>query len=286
MVRKYFLLLLAIFSIQNLAFASHKSYDLGSLKLCSNNDAIQIRNLKNGYSQVKTNVGGFETYEIMNSADAVIYKGLFNEGFKNLPKYLAEEQKQERIRIANSKLIVKRTAITTSEGVYIALEEDKNGDDFLVVQNQRKRIGKGLVKSQFKERSKDNLVKPSTNSLNQHPSEYPLVEAYKIVHFEDSRYITYKKPRSYVEIISEMSDLDELFKLVFSLRAEYGVSYEDALKLMTFRNDNNNFNPDDLLLPVEIGEKIYQKNHKKFENEFKNFTYPNVSKKNASKKKF
>lgn len=276
MLKKLLSFFILLISIQTLTLATTSS-DKNICKICANNDPIQIRDLKNGYSQVRTKVGGSETYEIMNSTDAIIYKKMFNEGFKNLHKRAAEIKKQEMIKRENSKIVTKRIAILTSSGIYIALEENKNGEDFLVIDNQRALIANNLVNSQF--RVPETITsKESSNNLVQNPTEWPLVEAYRI----DCR-DAYGKQVSYAEFIAKMEGLDNLFKIVYRLRDEYGVSYTDAQRLMNFRDDSHGFNPEYLLLPEEIGEKIYQKRLKIAENEFKNLKFPNTNKKSKIK---
>ena len=84
------------------------------------------------------------------------------------------------------------------------------------------------------------------------------------------------KKRSYDEIIYSSIDLCDLFKVVYKLRVEYGVSYEDAQKLMTFGIDNRHYKPSDLLLPSEKQAIKYQKNHKETSEKLKNVTFPKI----------
>ena len=88
---------------------------------------------------------------------------------------------------------------------------------------------------------------------------------------------TYKmKKRSYEEIIYSSTDLCDLFKVVYKLRVEYGVCYEDAQKLMTFGIDNRHYKPSDLLLPSEKQAIKFQKNRESTSEKLKNVTFPKI----------
>ena len=61
--------------------------------------------------------------------------------------------------------------------------------------------------------------------------------------------------------------------MVYKLRLDYGVSYEDAQKLMTFGIDNR---PSDLLFPSEKQAIKFQKNHEITSEKLKNVTFPKI----------
>lgn len=274
MIKKVFILAIIILNVQNLTFAATVCSGKNSKERCYiKNEPVQVRDLKNGYSQIKVNIGGQTYYSIDRSYDALWLQHLFNEGLKYSQEMAAEEKKKEKIIKANAQIITKRVTVTTKNGIKITLEEDKNKDDFLVVNNKRTKIAHDLVNSQPKiNNNKSNFIQISDNS-NPSVSVPSLSVTYtqELINSEK----TGKKQKSYAEIVAENKDIDELVKLVYILRDKYGVSYTDAQKLMTFRN-NSNFNAEDLLLPTEISKNNYESSFKQSESKFKNLAFPKI----------
>ena len=64
--------------------------------------------------------------------------------------------------------------------------------------------------------------------------------------------------------------------MVYKLRLDYGVSYEDAQKLMTFGIDNRHYKPSDLLFPSEKQAIKFQKNHEITSEKLKNVNFPQI----------
>ncbi|MFR1672496.1 MAG: hypothetical protein ACLSWI_06080 [Candidatus Gastranaerophilaceae bacterium] len=172
-----------------------------------------------------------------------------------------QEQAQERVRQANKSIIVKQVTITNSKGEKISLQEDKNGDDYLVINGKRvKTIGKNLV-------TEKGVV------YDPYPESSQLENVIATAQRED---IYKTKKRSYEEIIYSSIDLCDLFKIVYKLRVEHGVSYEDAKKLMTFGVDNRHYKPTDLLFPSEKQAVKYQKNRDDMNKKLKSVNFPKM----------
>ena len=276
MIKKVFICAIVGLSIQNIVFAASTYSGKGATGQFTQ-EPIQIRNLNNGYSQIRTNIGGQTNYSIERSDHALMFQGLYNAALKALPQMAAEEKRQEKIHNANAKIITKKISVTAPSGVKISLEEDKNKDDFLVVNNKREKIAYNMVNQQPKT-SNDTMTNSTNVSYGTFQSaSINVPKLYEIYKQEQINSLKMgKKQKSYVEVVAASNDVDGLVKLVYGLRDKYGVSYTDAQKLMTFRNDNSGFNPENLLLPVEISKNNYEKTLKQTENRFKNLAFPKI----------
>lgn len=61
-------------------------------------------------------------------------------------EYKKQQQKQEQQRQANKSIIIKQVTVSAPKGEKISLQEDKNGDDYLVINGERiETIGRGIA---------------------------------------------------------------------------------------------------------------------------------------------
>ena len=228
----------------------------------------RTKNMLNGYVETEACYNGFCYYDVMTSMRAKNYIYTIRReitGTYNLKQALEDsyrwEQKRKQIQQTNKSIIVKQVTVSTPKGEKISLQEDKNGDDYLVINGKKvENIGQRIATF------KDVVYNPN-------PDAFQLEDVIAIAQRED----TYKsKKRSYEEIIYSSYDLCDLFKLVYRLRVEHGVSYEDAQKLMTFGIDNRNYKPTDLLLQREKQALKFKKNRENAYEKLKNVTFPKI----------
>ena len=261
-MKKIIILLLALVFIQGITWAktqlSYKKINNTTI-FYSKVEAIgtyKIVKMSNGFVEVEACFRGSCKYEMKTpmAAEAGIrefrreiqtYEYIYSE----IKRGNEEAKQKEKIYNANKSIIVKKVAITSKTGDKIALEEDKNGDDFLIINNKRTAIGSHIASP-----SKDDDI---TYNLYP-PQNYQLEDVIKEAKYED-RNKTDK--RSYNDIIYNSYKLNSLFKTVYRLRVEHNVNYNDAIKLMSFGVDNGNYKPSDLLFPSEKQEIKYEKNY-------------------------
>ena len=228
----------------------------------------RIKSMPSGLVETEACYGDLCHYEVMTSMMAKNYIYTMKKQLEVLSaigqsfeEHKKQEQEQERIRQANKSIIVKQVTVTTPKGEKISLQEDKNGDDYLVINGKRiETIGRGIATY------KDVVYDP-------YPENSQLENVIATAQRED---IYKTKKRSYEEIIYSSTDLCDLFKLVYKLRIKYGVSYEDAKKLMTFGIDNRHYKPSDLLFPSEKQAIKFQKNRESTSEKLKNVTFPKI----------
>lgn len=263
MIKKIIIFSFIILNLQNIALADYKCSTRGTITNCylDGLHIMSVQTLRNGFCTVVDYtyiVGGIKMVtnsKVVSCLEAKNYiefsKGVMNE----LSAIAREEKRQEKIKKNNEKIITKKLSITSTNGVKISLEEDKNNDDFLIINSKRTKIGSNIVNGQAKR------IYPT--------SIYERANAKRLEEINKG-----KLPKQYVDIISEL-DCNPLFKVIFRLRDNYGLSYEDALKLMKFRNDNSDFRPEDLLVPSEIAKRKYEQNLKNSELNLKKLSFPN-----------
>lgn len=229
----------------------------------------KIKMMSNGFVETEACYGDFCHYDVMTSLMAKNYiytlKDIIKASYENkiwFAQQAQQEKQKEQIKQANKSIIVKQVVITTSNGEKISFQEDKNGDDYLVINGQRVEvIGRKLATDK------------NMYDYDPYPENAQLENVIAKAEQEDA-YLS--KKRSYEEIIYSSPLLGDLFKLVYKLRVEYGVSYEDAQKLMTFGINNKHYKPSDLLLPSEKQAIKYQKLHKETTDKLKNVTFPKL----------
>ena len=228
----------------------------------------KTKSMPNGFVETETCYGDLCHYEVMTSMMAKNYIYTIKNQLEvicalgqSFEKQKKQEQERKRIIQANKSIIVKQVTVTTSKGENISLQEDKNGDDYLVINGKKvATIGRGIAT--YKDVVYDTYLENSQ-----------LENIIATAQRED----TYKmKKRSYEEIIYSSTDLCDLFKVVYKLRVEYGVSYKDAQKLMTFGIDNRHYKPSDLLLPSEKQAIKFQKNRESTSEKLKNVIFPKI----------
>lgn len=225
--------------------------------------------MSNGFVDTEACYGGYCYTEVMSPLKAKNYIYTLKEKIEascnmrqQFDEYRKQQQKQEQIKQANKSIIVKQVTVTSPKGAKISLQEDKNGDDYLVINDNRvETIGRGLATY------KDKVV------YDPYPEASQLENVIATAQREDIYKIN---KRSYEEIIYSSIYLCDLFKVVYKLRVEHGVSYEDAKRLMTFGIDNRHYKPSDLLLPSEKQAIKYQKNYKNNSEKLKNVTFPKI----------
>lgn len=228
----------------------------------------KTKTLPSGFVETEACYGGLCYYEVMTSMMAKNYIYTVKEQIEyscirqqQFSEYRNQKQKQEQIRQANKAIIVKQVTITTSKGEKISLQEDKNGDDYLVINGEKQaNIGRGIA-------TYKNVI------YDPYPEASQLENEIETAQRED---IYKSQKRSYEEIIYSSPNLCDLFKVVFKLRIEYGVSYEDAQKLMTFGIYNRHYKPSDLLFPSEKQAIKFQKNRESASEKLKNVTFPKI----------
>ena len=228
----------------------------------------RIKSMPSGLVETEACYGDLCHYEVMTSMMAKNYIYTMKKQLEVLSaigqsfeEHKKQEQEKERIRQANKSIIVKQVTITSPKGEKISLQEDKNGDDYLVINGKRiETIGRGIATY------KDVVYDP-------YPENSQLENIIATAQRED---IYKTKKRSYEEIIYSATDLCDLFKVVYKLRLDYGVSYEDAQKLMTFGIDNRHYKPSDLLFPSEKQAIKFQKNRESTSEKLKNVTFPKI----------
>lgn len=228
----------------------------------------KTKNMANGFVETEACYGGNCYYDVMTSMMAKNYIYTLRKEITtscNLQQYFVnlqiQEQKQKQIQQANKSIIVKQVTVSTTKGEEISLQEDKNGDDYLVINGKRvETIGHGIATQ------KDVVYDP-----------YPEVSQLENIIATAQREDVYKsQKRSYEEIIYSSRDLCDLFKLVYKLRVEHDVSYEDAQKLMTFGIDNRHYKSTDLLLPKEKQAIKFKRNRESASEKLKNVTFPKI----------
>lgn len=227
----------------------------------------RTRNMTNGYVETETCYDGSCQYDVMSPM--MSKKNIYNVQsaiqnrcnlYKNLQTQMQYEQRQQQIKQANKSIIVKKVSITTNKGENISLIEDKNGDDFLLINGKSiNKIGIGLATS------KDKWVYEII------PDNYNFENAMNI---EESKNVWNSPKKSYEEMVYTSNYLGDLFKVVYRLRVEHGVSYQDAQKLMTFGIDNRHYKPTDLLLRSEKQAIKYKQNTEKTKETLKNAAFP------------
>lgn len=261
-----------VYIVQNVALASvNVTYKtIGNITTFYSGGKVvgtyKTKNMPNGFVETEACYGGYCYYDIMTPMRAKNYIYSLKEkiqGSCNMRQWLEEiktqAQKEKQIKQANKSIIVKEVTVSTPNGEKISLQEDKNGDDYLVINGKKvETIGRGIATN------KDVVYDPF-------PEKFQLENVIKIAQREDY-YKTEK--RSYDEIIYSSRDLCDLFKLVYKLRVEHGVSYEDAQKLMTFGIDNRHYKPSDLLFPSEKQAIKFKKNRENASEKLKNVTFP------------
>ena len=62
-----------------------------------------------------------------------------------------QQQKQDKQIEANKKIIIKKVEITTKRGTKISLEEDKNNDDYFVINGKRTKFSSYLATKTLKD---------------------------------------------------------------------------------------------------------------------------------------
>ena len=260
--------------MQNLVFASENvTYKtLGNTTTFYSKGEVvgtyRIKSMPSGLVETEACYGDLCHYEVMTSMMAKNYIYTMKKQLEviyaigqSFEEHKKQEQERKRIIQANKSIIVKQVTVSAPKGEKISLQEDKNGDDYLVINGKRiETIGRGLATY------KDVVYDP-------YPENSQLENVIATAQRED---IYKTKKRSYDEIIYSSIDLCDLFKVVYKLRVEYGVSYEDAQKLMTFGIDNRHYKPSDLLFPSEKQAVKYQKNHKETSEKLKNATFPKI----------
>lgn len=228
----------------------------------------RIKSMPNGFVETEACYGDLCHYQVMTSMMAKNYIYTIKEQLEviyaigqSFEEHKKQEQERKRITQANKSIIVKQVTVTSPKGEKISLQEDKNGDNYLVINGKKvETIGRGIATY------KDVVYDP-------YPESSQLENIIATAQRED----VYKtKKRSYEEIIYSSIDLCDLFKVVYKLRLDYGVSYEDAQKLMTFGIDNRHYKPSDLLLPSEKQAVKFQKNRESTSEKLKNVTFPKI----------
>ena len=140
--------------------------------------------------------------------------------------------------------------------------EDGNGVDFLIINGKRiKKFAERIAT--YKE---EHVYRPDPDNY-----KFENVIANEIQQDRISG-----KKRTYNEIVLSSAYLNTLFKLVYRLRIEQGVSYEDAKKLMTFGIDNGDYKPEDLLLPKERLSLQYNKDKQQAKEKLKDIKFPTI----------
>ncbi|MBR1754750.1 hypothetical protein IJ732_07945 [bacterium] len=271
-MKRILILSFLILSLQNVTYGSTmKCSTKGTITSCYVNgkNIVNVQNLQNGYAIVQTDVGlgmgMFAQISKMTLFEAKAYidtmkelvtmEGkLIEEKIKKEKIKKQEELRLEKIKKANEKIITKKVSIVSSNGINITLEEDKNNDDFLIINSQKIKVGSNLVNG-----------KPTTQYTSS------IYERAKQIRMEAAN--NNRLPKPYAEIISGL-DCNPLFKIVYNLRDQYNISYEDALKLMIFRKDNSDFRAEDLLIPEEISKREYNKLLNEAEFQLSNITFP------------
>jgi len=266
-IKKIFIFSILILNLQSYANADTlKCSTNGAFTKCYANgvNIINVQNLRNGFAVVQINylgvdlgplTGAYADTQYMSILEAKTLIDSIKYMYDTNAKLIEKEKQLAKQKKANEKIIVKRLSIITSNGYTITLEEDKNKDDFLTINNfKRTKIGSNLVNS-----------KP-TNSNQK--SIYEIANAKRL-----EAIMNKNEPAPYLEIISKI-DCNPLFKQVYKIRETYHISYEDAQKLMKFRKDNSDFYPEDLLLPNEIAERNYYKTIKELETNLSNTVFP------------
>lgn len=191
--------------------------------------------------------------EARNAIDAIIIGE--REVYKFARKQAITEQQ-------NKKKIVKQVSITTNKGKKITLIEDGNGVDFLIINGKRiKKFAERIAT--YKE---EHVYRPDPDNY-----KFENVIANEIQQDRISG-----KKRTYNEIVLSSAYFNTLFKLVYRLRIEQGVSYEDAKKLMTFGIDNGDYKPEDLLLPKERLSLQYNKDKQQAKEKLKDIKFPTI----------
>ena len=224
--------------------------------------------MPNGFVDTEACYGGYCYTEVMSPMSAKNYIYTLIEKIEHscnmqqqFDEYKKQQQKQEQQRQANKSIIIKQVTVSAPKGEKISLQEDKNGDDYLVINGERiETIGRGIATY------KDVVYDP-------YPENSQLENVIATAQRED---IYKTKKRSYEEIIYSSTDLCDLFKVVYKLRLDYGVSYEDAQKLMTFGIDNRHYKPSDLFFPSEKQAIKFQKNREITSEKLKNVTFPKI----------
>lgn len=105
--------------------------------------------ISSGLVETEACYGDLCHYEVMTSMMAKNYIYTMKKQLEVLSaigQSFEEHKEQERIKQLNKSIIVKQVTVTTPKGEKISLQEDKNGDDYLVINGKRiETIGRGIA---------------------------------------------------------------------------------------------------------------------------------------------
>ncbi|MCM1296845.1 MAG: hypothetical protein NC311_15005 [Muribaculaceae bacterium] len=277
-MKRILILIIAIFCFQNFAFAKGINCTTkGNTTTCSAGNyvltTITTKALPSGYVEVRTCNKLYCESQLMTPLAA---QGYVNEikGYLKLLETAAAQQAQQRQQYENNKnTIIKKVEIVTKQGTKISLEEDKNNDDYLVINGKRTKFSsylatKTLNDVEMRTRGGYSVQIDTSQQMGDN------IDIEKLICENQKMDKLQNKKRSVVQIIEDSRNLCELFKVVYKLRYDYNISFKDAKKLMTFGLDNGNYKPQHLLLPKEIAQIKYETLMKLTEESFKDIVFP------------
>lgn len=282
-MKKIIVLIIAIFCFQNFAFARDINCTTsGNKTTCTLKGrtigTVTTQTLRSGLVEVRS-CALFCESSIMTPLAAQDFVKQFKTMLYLMEDSAIQRQEQNKQIEANKKIIIKKVEIITKQGTKISLEEDKNNDDYFVVNGKRTKFSSYLATKTLNDmemRTRGGWSVESDISLRMGDN----IDIEKLISENQKMDKLQNKKRSVVQIIEDSRGLCELFKLVYKLRYNYNVSFKDAKKLMTFGLDNGNYKPQHLLLPKEIALIKYETFMKLTEERFKNIVFPVIEAKN------
>lgn len=270
---KKILLLVTLFLLsQSLVQANtFKCVENGNKITCYTNgqvtSTLRRQKMSNGLVEIEmcnVGFGGFCQYLKATPMEAQNYAQQFKNTMQIYNQYASQEIKKQKIGKAT---IAKEVSITTSAGKKITFQENGLGEDYIIINGQKKLLDQQIYGNRIAT-YKDN-VKYESMAAGSGPTTFESIIANEIK-FDEIR----NKKRSYEEIILGSNKLSSFFKLVYRLRIEEGVSLEDAQKLMTFPMDKGYYKPENLLLTSEIQALKYKKVRSDSNEKLKNLNFP------------
>jgi hypothetical protein len=268
-MKKFLLLLVSILFIQSIVQADPiQCTQKGNKTTCYVAGKVATtattRAMSNGFVEVETCNTMFPVceYHIMSPLESQAFIRQVKSGVNSVNQMVIEQQKKEKQGKAT---IVKQVSINTPTGKKVTLEEDGLGDDYLIINGERKLLDEKKFGNRLATYKEDIVYRQVPDNF------YELKQVMAREQEQDKgRGIN----RSYEEIIYNSNELRGLFKLVYRLRVEEGVSLEDAQKLMTFAKDNGSYKPEDLLLLSEIQTIKFQKTYSDAYEKIKDIKFP------------
>ena len=283
-MKKLIFLLVLFIICQNFVYAEVlKCNKKGTITTCTltGTKIVEMQDLQNGFVSVQNYYMGagsmgdlFSENKIMTKLQAQNYLNTLNFTFSQLEQSAKEEQKKKKIIETNKQIYTKRVSITTSSGDVVSFEEDKNGDDFLVYNSKRTKIGRHIASEHKQQTCGYNPWDGATSMYPELEERNQNIDIKQIFIQAKKDDQLHNKDRNAAQIICDKYGFGTLFKEVYKLRYYNNVSYEDAQKLMTFGYNNGNYKPEHLILPSEMGEMVYNQNLKSSTEKMNKLIFP------------